>query len=293
MLVYRASVHAPPDASADLDSRGRGPAGDLGTLVPALAEEQVALARIARSRVPVLLRGETGTGKEVTARRVHALSGSARGALVAVNCGAIPDALVESQLFGHAKGAFSGAVRDEPGFVRAAAGGTLLLDEIGDLPPTSQAALLRVLQEGEVVPVGSTRPVAVDLRVVAATHQPLEALVARGAFRSDLLGPARRLHLHSPAAAGAARGPGLLVADLLRRRGGAGCRAAAADAGAGARAAAARLAAQRPRAAPRAGARRGARAGLGHARARAPARRAVGPARRLRRRRPRSARPTR
>ncbi|HEY8086761.1 MAG TPA: sigma 54-interacting transcriptional regulator [Polyangiaceae bacterium] len=187
LLVYRAAVHGGPETPADEDSRRiTPPAPGMGTLVPALAMELASIARIAASRVPVLLRGETGTGKEVVARAVHALSGRA-GTFVAVNCGAIPQALVESQLFGHTKGAFSGAVKDEPGFVRAAAGGTLFLDEVGDLPASSQAALLRVLQEGEVVPVGTTRPVAVDLRVVGATHQPLEALVARGAFRTDLL----------------------------------------------------------------------------------------------------------
>ncbi|MGH7297436.1 MAG: sigma 54-interacting transcriptional regulator [Polyangiaceae bacterium] len=187
LIVFRDALHAPPATAADFDSRGACfPAPGLGTLLQALAEGVDALVRIAHSVVPVLLRGETGTGKEVVARAVHALSGR-HGPFVAVNCGAIPAALLESQLFGHTKGAFSGAVRDEPGFVRAADGGTLFLDEIGDLPAASQAAMLRVLQEGEVVPVGTTRPVTVDLRVVAATNQPLEALVARGAFRTDLL----------------------------------------------------------------------------------------------------------
>jgi transcriptional regulator with PAS, ATPase and Fis domain len=132
------------------------------------------------------LLGETGTGKEVVARSVHAASGR-KGSFVAVNCAALPEALVEAQLFGHAKGAFSGAIRDQLGFVRAAEGGTLFLDEIGDLPPTAQGALLRVLQEGEVVPVGTTRPLAVDARVIAATHQPVEEMVEQGTFRRDLL----------------------------------------------------------------------------------------------------------
>jgi len=186
LLVFRAEMHAPPGTALDLDTRAAtSPVARLGTIVPALAGEMEAIERIATSRVPVLLRGETGTGKEVVARAVHAMSGRP-GAFVAVNCGGIPQALVESQLFGHTKGAFSGAVKDEPGFVRAAGGGTLFLDEVGDLPLASQVALLRVLQEGEVVPVGTTSPVPVDLRVVAATHQPLEALVARATFRSDL-----------------------------------------------------------------------------------------------------------
>jgi transcriptional regulator with AAA-type ATPase domain len=183
ILLFREALHTPPGTPLDLDIP---PGQGMRTIVPALAAEIEAIERIATSRVPVLLRGETGTGKEVVARAVHALSRRA-GEFVAVNCGAIPEALVESQLFGHTKGAFSGAVRDAPGFVRASSGGTLFLDEVGDLPLPSQAALLRVLQEGEVVPVGTTRPAAVDLRVVAATHQPLEALAARGTFRKDLL----------------------------------------------------------------------------------------------------------
>jgi DNA-binding NtrC family response regulator len=187
LAIFREALHAPPTTALDFDSRRTSfPAPGLRTLIPALAEGVEALVRIAQSLVPVLVRGETGTGKEVTARAVHTLS-RRPGAFVAVNCAAIPATLVESQLFGHTKGAFSGATRDEPGFVRAASGGTLFLDEIGDLPASSQAALLRVLQEREVVPVGTTRPLPVDLRIVAATNQPLEALVARGTFRTDLL----------------------------------------------------------------------------------------------------------
>jgi DNA-binding NtrC family response regulator len=123
---------------------------------------------------------------------------------------------VESHLLGHKTGAFSGAVRDEPGFVRASSGGTLFLDEIGDLPATSQAALLRVLQEGEVTPVGATRPLQVDLRVVAATHQPLEALVAQGAFRGDLLARLEGFTFALPPLRERREDLGLLVSDLLR-----------------------------------------------------------------------------
>jgi transcriptional regulator with PAS, ATPase and Fis domain len=159
----------------------------LRTLLPDLADGYAALARVVKgSLAPILLLGPTGSGKEVLAREVHVQSGRT-GAFVAVNCGALPRTLVESLLFGHVKGAFSGAERDEPGFVRAADRGTLLLDEIGDLPASSQAALLRVLQESEVVPVGATRATKVDVRIVAATHRPLPALIANGAFRADLL----------------------------------------------------------------------------------------------------------
>jgi transcriptional regulator with PAS, ATPase and Fis domain len=135
--------------------------------------------------VPIELLGESGTGKEVVARALHALSGRA-GRLVAVNCGAIAGNLVESELFGSRRGAFSGA-EDRVGHVRTADRGTLLLDEIGDLPLPAQAALLRVLQEGEVVPVGDSVPIAVDVRVIAATHRDLDAKVAAGEFRADLL----------------------------------------------------------------------------------------------------------
>jgi sigma-54 dependent transcriptional regulator, acetoin dehydrogenase operon transcriptional activator AcoR len=172
------------DAPPDVDF-GSCPLDVASTLHPTLAEQFAMLATLAPSQVPLLIVGESGTGKEVVARWVHVRTGGS-GSFVGVNCGAIPAALVESQLFGHVKGAFSGAIRDEPGFVRAAQGGTLFLDEIGDLPKASQAALLRVLQEREVVPVGATRPIPVDIRLVAATHQPLEEMITKGDFRRDL-----------------------------------------------------------------------------------------------------------
>jgi transcriptional regulator of acetoin/glycerol metabolism len=215
LFLFRAALHAPPGTALDVDTKeAKFASPGLGTLIPALAGEVAALVRIAESPVPVLLRGETGSGKEVVARAVHTLSKRA-GPFVPVNCGAIPDTLMESQLFGHTKGAFSGALRDEPGFVRVASGGTLFLDEIGDLPPTSQAALLRVLQEGEVVPVGTTRAVTVDLRVIAATHQPLEALVARGAFRTDLLARLDGFTYSLAPLRERREDIGLIVADLL------------------------------------------------------------------------------
>jgi transcriptional regulator of acetoin/glycerol metabolism len=159
----------------------------FATLSAPFARELTRLERVAASTVPLLLLGETGTGKEILARAVHARSGRP-GAFVAVNCGALPANLVEAHLFGHLKGAFSGALRDELGFVRAAEHGTLFLDEIGDLAPSTQASLLRVLQEGEVTPVGAFHPVRVDVRIVSATHHALPERVATGAFRADLLG---------------------------------------------------------------------------------------------------------
>jgi pSer/pThr/pTyr-binding forkhead associated (FHA) protein len=161
-----------------------GPPG-FTTLMPGWAVELQRLRQIASSEIPMLIEGESGSGKEVIARAIHGQSGRG-GAFVPVNCGALPDNLVESELFGYKKGAFSGAQQDHDGLVRAANGGTLFLDEIGDLPPSSQAALLRVLQEREVMPVGGTRAVPIDLRVVAATHRDLDDMVAEGSFRHDL-----------------------------------------------------------------------------------------------------------
>src|ERR1035438_5694555 len=182
ILLLRSAVARPvPDAHEDV----QGPDAMPVTLNADFARRLLALERLAPSMVPVLILGESGVGKEVVARALHAAS-NRKGLFVGVNCGAIPKSLVESQLFGHVRGAFSGAVRDEPGFVRSADRGTLFLDEIADLPRASQAALLRVLQEREVIPIGTTRPVKVDLRFVAATHQSLATLVARGSFRHDL-----------------------------------------------------------------------------------------------------------
>ncbi len=157
----------------------------LVTLSPEVAGENQALRSIAKSQIPVLILGCTGTGKELSAKAVHELSARS-GQFCAVNCGAIPTNLVESTLFGHVKGAFSGALANHTGVIRAADKGTLFLDEIGDLPLEAQTALLRVLQEGEVSPIGSTQPVKVDVRVVAATHQPLQQLIEEKRFRADL-----------------------------------------------------------------------------------------------------------
>ncbi|MET0935332.1 MAG: sigma-54 dependent transcriptional regulator [Luteibacter sp.] len=140
----------------------------------------------AASDVPVLITGETGTGKEMVARTLHRAGSRAAAPFVAVNCAAIPPDLLESELFGHRKGAFSGATSDRKGYFREAEGGTLLLDEIGDMPLAMQAKLLRVLQEGEVTPLGSSQPVPIDVRVLAATHRHIEERVAAGQFRMDL-----------------------------------------------------------------------------------------------------------
>jgi DNA-binding NtrC family response regulator len=145
------------------------------------------LERVGRTDVTVLLTGESGTGKELAARALHAVSTRQQRPLVALNCSALPTELVESELFGHARGAFTGAVRDHGGLFEAAHGGTLFLDEIGDLGVGAQAKVLRALESGEVLRVGGTKPSCVDVRVIAATNRRLERMVADGTFREDLL----------------------------------------------------------------------------------------------------------
>lgn len=145
------------------------------------------IAKVASSDSTVLILGETGTGKELVARSMHRRSHRADRAFIGVNCAAIPQSLIASELFGHEKGAFTGAIQRRPGRFEAANGGTIFLDEVGDLPAEIQVALLRVLQEREIDRVGSSKPIPIDVRVIAATHRDLNALVAEGKFREDLL----------------------------------------------------------------------------------------------------------
>jgi two-component system response regulator HydG len=142
--------------------------------------------QVAPNESTVLIQGESGTGKEVLARYIHNLSNRADGPFLSINCGALPENLLESELFGHVKGSFTGAVRDKQGLFAAARGGTFFLDEVGEMPPSLQIKLLRVLQEREVIPVGATETIPVDVRIVAATNRDLEEEVRRGHFRSDL-----------------------------------------------------------------------------------------------------------
>ncbi|MBT9477421.1 sigma 54-interacting transcriptional regulator [Polaromonas sp.] len=151
-----------------------------------MAETLAEARMVAHSDASVLLRGESGTGKELLAQAIHRASARASKPFIAVNCGAIPEALLESELFGHVKGAFTDAVSSHKGLFQAADGGTLLLDEIGDMPPALQVKLLRVLQEHEVRPVGASQSIPVDVRILSATHRDLEAAMEAGEFRADL-----------------------------------------------------------------------------------------------------------
>jgi len=157
------------------------------------------VAKVARSQAPVHISGDSGTGKELVARLIHESGPRAEGPFVPVNCGAIPSELMESELFGHKKGSFTGAVTDKEGLIRSAEGGTLFLDEVADLPLHMQVKLLRVIQEKSVRAVGETREVPVDVRILSATHRKLDELVKAGRFREDLYYRINVIELHVPA----------------------------------------------------------------------------------------------
>jgi transcriptional regulator of acetoin/glycerol metabolism len=214
-VVFRDSDPIDPTPLDQIADEATAPLG-IATLQAPFARDLARLAQVARSTISVVLLGESGTGKEVLARAIHAVSGRA-GPLYGVNCGALPATLVETELFGCKKGAFSGAVADRIGVLRSADRGTLLLDEIGELPLVSQPALLRVLQEREVVPVGDTRPIPVDLRVVCATHRDLGQLVQAGSFREDLLARLSGFELRVPPLRERREDLGTLLRALLLR----------------------------------------------------------------------------
>jgi transcriptional regulator with GAF, ATPase, and Fis domain len=159
---------------------------DIAGVSPAMMEVLRLIGSVSASPIAVLIEGETGTGKELVARALHRMSDRADRPFLAVNCAALSEHLLESELFGHRRGAFTGAINDQPGLFKAASGGVIFLDEIGEMPLAMQPKLLRVLQDGEIIPVGSTRPERVDVRVLSASNRDLKSAVDSGAFRADL-----------------------------------------------------------------------------------------------------------
>jgi two-component system response regulator HydG len=172
---------------------------------------------VAPTESTVLIQGESGTGKEVVARYIHELSARAEHTFASINCGALPESLLESELFGHVKGAFTGAVKDKSGLFTAAAKGTFFLDEIGETTPATQVKLLRVLQHREVIPVGATDPQPIDVRLIAATNRELEEEIRRGSFRTDLFYRLNVIALHLPTLRQRAEDIPLLATHFLSR----------------------------------------------------------------------------
>jgi len=192
MLQTVAATLARPDASRTEEEKGTGSKTRTGEQTAVIGSCQPMqelyrrISKVARTDATVLILGESGTGKELAARSIHEQSNRADRPMVCVNCAAIPETLIESELFGHEKGAFTGATSSRSGLIEAADGGTLFLDEIGELPLEAQARLLRFLQEGEIRRVGAVQPLKVDVRLIAATHRDLKALARSGQFREDL-----------------------------------------------------------------------------------------------------------
>lgn len=199
-IVCPFNIQQLSQALASFDERSPG-SGDIGGMIgqsAAMLEVRATLHRYARVDLPVLVTGETGTGKELAARALHDLSDRRRSPFIAVNCGALPPGLIQAELFGHERGAFTGAASRRIGLFESANTGTIFLDEIGDLPMDAQANLLRVLQEGTLERVGNSHSTRVDVRVVAATHVDLAEAVERGRFRRDLYFRLDVLHLQMP-----------------------------------------------------------------------------------------------
>ena len=213
--IAQALAVAAPEGAGDVadDAWRREIVSNSSRMAELLAEAQL----VARSDASVLITGDSGTGKELLAKAIHRASPRRDKPFIAVNCAAIPEALLESELFGHVKGAFTGALSNHPGLCVAADGGTLFLDEIGDMPPALQAKLLRVLQERSVRPVGATQPVPVNIRVLSATHRDLDAAMAQGQFREDLYYRLNVVTLHLPTLAERREDIPLLANHFLAR----------------------------------------------------------------------------
>lgn len=191
--------------------------GRLITAAPEMVKVARTIERVARTNVSVMLLGASGTGKELLARGLHDASDRSRGAFVAINCAAIPENLLESELFGHEKGAFTGAVKTTEGKIEQAHGGTLFLDEVGDIPLPLQVKLLRFLQERTIERIGGRRHIEVDTRIVCATHQDLEAMIAAAQFREDLFYRLAEIVIKIPSLAERAGDPTLLAKAFLKR----------------------------------------------------------------------------
>jgi len=207
------------ESALKLDDRNAGEASRLLGESPAMEELRQLIDKVARSQAPVHISGDSGTGKELVARLIHDNSSRKDGPFVPINCGAIPSELVESEFFGHRKGAFTGAVHDKVGLVQAANTGTLFLDEIADLPLSMQVKLLRVIQEQTIRPVGSAKEESVNVRILSATHQNLAAMVKRGDFREDLFYRINVIELHVPALRERGDDILLLAGHILQRLG--------------------------------------------------------------------------
>ncbi|MGC6400146.1 PEP-CTERM-box response regulator transcription factor [Sphingomonas sp. FW199] len=221
LIVARAfHVHALEAENRRLRERPDGDRASIGGIITAAPEMQKVtrtIERVAAADVSVMLLGASGTGKELLARGLHDASRRAKGAFVAINCAAIPETLLESELFGHEKGAFTGAVKTTEGKIEQAHGGTLFLDEVGDIPLPLQVKLLRFLQERVIERIGGRRAIPVDTRIVCATHQDVDAMVADGRFREDLYYRLAEIVVPIPALAERTGDAGLLARHFLRK----------------------------------------------------------------------------
>jgi two-component system NtrC family response regulator len=221
LIVRRAfHVHALERENArlaEIAPEGAAVLGKLITSAPEMLKVARTIERVASAQVSVLLLGASGTGKELLAQGLHDASPRKSGNFVAINCAAIPETLLESELFGHEKGAFTGAVKTTPGKIEQAQGGTLFLDEVGDIPLPLQVKLLRFLQERVIERIGGRQPIAVDTRIVCATHQNLEEMIASGTFREDLYYRLAEIVVRIPALKDRAGDPALLARHFLNR----------------------------------------------------------------------------
>lgn len=220
--VHTALAASTTDPEPDID----GPKSMIVGSDPTIVEVYKAVARVAPLDLPVLVRGETGTGKELVATALHRFGANPDGPFVPINCGAIPETLLESELFGHKRGAFTGADSDHPGAVESARNGTLFLDEVGELPAALQVKLLRFLQSGEIRPVGSDRRRKVPVRVIAATHRNLRAEAREGRFREDVYYRIAAYEITLPPLRERRSDIPLLIDHFRRRHGGSGITAA-------------------------------------------------------------------